>query len=348
MLDSSDMQLLIFSDKMEYVQGETPYITAQIINRSGETAYFLRWCVYQPPALEVWIKGPDDSEAIERLQQREWQTNYRRDHVGSFHTRVEPFAPESTVDLHPGLHQRPEIFDTPGIYEISIVYSNELPEYDEWVDAAKTTKKIFVYLGEEASGGTWIDADADEFAEAPYEPAEHFAATSLDEKGPWIGEDDLRRRATLRELIEGAPRVTLKSKVLTIRIVGPQEESGAFETTAAPESPRDFLLPPKRFGRPEYREAVQKLRALGPRAYAELEALFDESSDPDERAYLLQLFIAVPGDMETPLRLASDVIANQSTDQAPGETDPPDVAIAQQVLEHFGAPAPSPSSSIPN
>ncbi len=149
-------------------------------------------------------------------------------------------------------------------------------------------------------------------------------------------------------MIEHAPRVTLRSKLLTIRISGPQEESGAFETTAAPESPRDFLLPPKRFGRPEYREAVRKLRALGPRAYAELEDLFRESRDPDVRAYLLQLFIAVPGDMETPLRLARDVIANQAADQAPGVTNSPDFVVAQQVLEHFGAPAPPTSSSIPN
>ena len=81
-LSSGDFQLLIFSDKLSYKLGETPRITAQIINRSQHGVYFHDWSPTKPPGLEVFVVRPADALPIDKWSAASCKPTYHRFYGG--------------------------------------------------------------------------------------------------------------------------------------------------------------------------------------------------------------------------------------------------------------------------
>ena len=144
-LDSGDMQLLILSDKTVYKLGETPRITAQIINRSEKDTYFLSWFPWGPrEGLQVSLRRPPDAPPPEypRLIHG-WPGLKWGGSNWNFNVQFSLMRPGDTVGLSLYNHIRPEMFNAPGAYEIQINYTNQGGDFDGWLSSAEESPRVF-------------------------------------------------------------------------------------------------------------------------------------------------------------------------------------------------------------
>jgi len=227
------------------------------------------------------------------------------------------------------------IFNSPGEYEIHIVYTNETENFETTLAKVGTSYINYTYTTGKQKG-TWIAADANEFAAPPYEAAERDLAISLGDKGPWIGEDEGRRRATLQEMLVHAPRITLTSKVLTIRVNKPLPYPEKINQTTLRDYANDFLFPRARFGWTRHERIVEKLKGLGDMAFPALELVVAGNLSDEDRAYALSFFQLVPGDDAIPRRTARWIIENHLANPSTEGESLHDVVKAAEVLTEFG------------
>ncbi len=338
-LDSDDFQLLIFRDKHSYKLGEVPRITAQIINRSEHGVYFHDWSPTKPPGLEVFVKRPADALAIDKRSVSSCAPTYSgffRGWGGTIYSSAFTYLfPGATYSLEPCSQLPQGLFNSPGTYDIHIVFTNETEAFETRLANVGTSYINYTYITGKQEG-TWIAADADEFAASPYDAPERHLAVSLGDKGPWIGEDPGRRRVTLREMLHHAPRMTLRSKVLTIRIAEPLPFPEKINEITLNDYANDFLFPRATSGRPRHQRIVEKLKGLGDWAFPALELVISGKVNDQDKAYALTFFQLVPGDRAIPQRAARQLIerhlANPPTDEDPLR----DVVKAAEVLGEFG------------
>ena len=338
-LSSGDFQLLIFSDKLSYKLGETPRITAQIINRSEHGVYFHDWSPTKPPGLEVFVVRPADALPIDKWSAASCKPTYHRFYGGwwgNVHSSAFTYlVPGGVYPLEPCHQVSQGLFSSPGTYDIHIVFTNETEAFATRLANVGTSYINYTYITGKQEG-TWIAADADEFAASPYDAPERHLAVSLGDKGPWIGEDPGRRRVTLREMLHHAPRMTLRSKVLTIRIAEPLPFPEKINEITLNDYANDFLFPRATSGRPRHQRIVEKLKGLGDWAFPALELVISGKVNDQDKAYALTFFQLVPGDRAIPRRAARELIENHLANPPSDQDSLPDVVKAAEILGEFG------------
>lgn len=339
-LDSNDFQLLIFSDNLTYKLGETPHITAQILNRSQRGAYFHNWSPTRPPELEVLVKRPADALPIDKRSASSCAPTYSgffRGWGGNVYSSKFTYLPPGAMYPLDPCKQLPQgLFNSPGEYEIHVVYTNETEKFESQLANVGTGNINYTYQTGKQEG-TWIAADADEFAAPHYRATERHLAISLGDKGPWVGDDWKRRRVTLREMLDHAPRMTLRSKVLTIRVAGPLPFPKRLNKITLMDYANDFLFPRADSGLPRHQRIVEKLKSLGESAFLALELVISEDISGEDRTYALSFFQLVPGDREIPQRVSRHVIENHLANPPAALDSLRDVVEAVEVLGEFGA-----------
>ena len=308
---SDDFQLVISSDKSIYKLGETPQISAKIVNRSEHSVFFHNWSPTKPPGLEVFIVRPADALPIDKRSASSCAPTYPGFFRGwwgnSYSSRFTHLLPGMTYPLDPCSQLPQGLFTSPGTYDIHIVFTNETEDFETMLADVGTSYINYTYKTGKQDG-TWISADADEFAGPPYEAAEHHWGISLGDKGPWIGEGWERKRVTLREMLDHAPRMTLRSKVLTIRVAEPLPYPEKINQTTLRDYANDFLFPHATTGWPRHERIVEKLKGLGEWAFPALEAVISGNLNHEDKAYALTFFQLVPGDRAIPQRAARQLI----------------------------------------
>ena len=338
-LGSADFQLLIFSDKFSYKLGEMPHITAQIINRSEHGVYFHDWSPTKPPGLEVFVKRPADALPMDKRSGSSCAPTYSGYFRGwwgnGYSYKFTYLVPGGVYPLEPCHQVSQGLFSSPGTYDIHIVFTNETEAFATRLANVGTSYINYTYITGKQEG-TWIAADADEFAASPYDAPERHLAVSLGDKGPWIGEDPGRRRVTLREMLHHAPRMTLRSKVLTIRIAEPLPFPEKINEITLNDYANDFLFPRATSGRPRHQRIVEKLKGLGDWAFPALELVISGKVNDQDKAYALTFFQLVPGDRAIPRRAARELIENHLANPPSDQDSLPDVVKAAEILGEFG------------
>ena len=338
-LSSGDFQLLIFSDKLSYKLGETPHITAQIINRSEHGVYFHDWSPTKPPGLEVFVVRPAGALPIDKRSGSSCAPTYSGYFRGwwgnGYSYKFTYLVPGGVYPLEPCHQVSQGLFSSPGTYDIHIVFTNETEAFETRLANVGTSYINYTYITGKQEG-TWIAADADEFAAPPYEAGEFHWAISIGDKGPWIGEGWSRKRVTLREMLDHAPRITLRSKVLTIRVAEPLPFPEKMNAITVSDYANDFLFPRATSGLPRHQRIVEKLKGLGTWAFPALELVVSGDLNREDRAYALTFFQLVPGDRAVAQRAARQVIENHLANPPADQELPRDVIKASEILGEFG------------
>ena len=106
----------------------------------------------------------------------------------------------------------------------------------------------------------------------------------------------------MREMLHHAPRMTLRSKVLTIRIAEPLPFPEKINEITLNDYANDFLFPHATSGRPRHQRIVEKLKGLGDWAFPALELVISGKVNDQDKAYALTFSQPVPADRRIPQR----------------------------------------------
>ena len=137
-------------------------------------------------------------------------------------------------------------------------------------------------------------------------------------------------------MLDHAPRMTLRTKVLTIRVSEPIPFPDPLTQSTLKDYVADFLFPQANQTWPRHQRMVAKLQALEAWAYAGLEQLLEDPLSRDEKAYVFGFFTLISGDRAIPQRAARQVIESHLANPPADQDMLHDVAKAAETLGKFG------------